>query len=248
LHVEELEDRSLPSVTGPLPAAHLPLRPALDQIANLVSALDRAETTVDTDVTRQQRDQLDLMRDRAELTALRTLAAQVHADDLAEGAWLAGQINQFQSDIALKQHDLEWVDVGLTADRGRLAQAEAAVDRLQTGLFAWPALYRTVVLLRSDIVSRDQLQADLDRAHADINRDLADLRQDQADLAADLTRGHHLPAVQADLHADVTDLQQDRNEVDADSARANEIWQQLYDAQNAVASDWRALLMAYITR
>jgi hypothetical protein len=142
------------------------------------------------------------------------------------------------------------------------------LDQLQTTLFTRPALYRTVALLRSDIVSRDQLQADLDRAHADVNRDLIDLRQDQADAADDDARVHQLQArlgttvnpatkahlttwlraVQTDMNGDRADLQQDRNEVVAASTTASLFAEQLYQAENAVAAGWRALLMAYISR
>src|SRR5205085_1104993 len=85
-------------------------------------------------------------------------------------------------------HDLNVVNARLTIDRSRLANAQVALDQAQTELFAWPNISHAVMHLRSDLVSRAQFEANLDRAHHAIMSDLADLRRDQGDLAADRGR------------------------------------------------------------
>jgi chromosome segregation ATPase len=284
LQVEELESRSLPSVSGPWPAVQLPPRPDLAHIASLASDLDRAQTAVLADLTRQQRDQAELSKDQGELAELRQRAGQVRAaivadvtatpsqksDGLAEANRIAGKINHLMVDIAHDQHDLSVVNARLIIDRGKLAQAQAALDTLQTQLTPWPAIAHAVADLRSDLVTRDRFDADLDRVHHAIAADLMDLRETQADLAADHARAHqlqvrlaHVPAgdlatrtrltawlqaVQADVAEDNAELQHERTALTMDVSHASQIAQQLYQAENAVAADWRALLMVFITR
>ena len=206
LQVEELESRTLPTVTTPLPPYHPLPAVSLAQVANLESQLDAAQTAVDTDVTRQLRELGGLSRDRADLAALRTKLAWVRADiaadvtataaqkadDWAEANRLAGWIRQLQLDITSKQHDLNLVNTTLAVDRGKLAKVQGALDHTQTELFLWPNIQHAVMLLRSDLVSRDQFNANLDRAHYAIAADLTDLQQDPAPLAADRTRAHQL--------------------------------------------------------